>query len=641
MSQALAPPAPSGVAAGDGAKDGTGDAPATLLGIPLSGWGFAFRTWVAICLSLLVAFWLELPSAASAAVTVAILAQPTRGQAFTKAFYRLGATFLGATAAVVIASLFGGMPLLYAGACLAWVGVAVYLASFIDGSRAYGVVLSGYTVAIAAGPQIDNPLNVFTYSIDRAAVVSIGVLTVAVVNDVLAAPDIFDKLLPRIRDAVRKTAAFVDGVAQGNEAGPKQTVAMLQLIGALRADTEALRAETPIGRARQAAARNTIAGLVGSVFAARGLQQARRSEGGDTLNERWLHRRELQLARQQRLTRLNLHLLETGRAPKDAAVLPLHRDSPTALLSALRTIFCVCVAAALLRLGNWPSASLSVSMVGILIALGATNPDPNSFNRTAFWMMPVIFLLSGVVEFLILGGSDNFLALALALLPTTFVACFLTLKPATFTPGFLLLVFQLVVFSPSNPQVYDPTAFLTSGTLLCAAVFMVFPLYRAVLPVDAADRRRWIIGDTRRDLDEAVEGRARRSAVDTAYLNADRLIQLDKLDGTTEDMLAEGLALGEMTLSLMNLKALRLAARRSLPPGVRSPERSPKRVEQARAALRRNDAPALRALAQDVADHPPTDLGEEPPEHVRHRLNWAAELAGLSHLVSAFHPGRS
>ena len=48
----------------------------------------AGRTWLAIVLSLFIAFWLQLESASSAAVTVAILAQPTRGQAFTKAVYR-------------------------------------------------------------------------------------------------------------------------------------------------------------------------------------------------------------------------------------------------------------------------------------------------------------------------------------------------------------------------------------------------------------------------------------------------------------------------------------------------------------------------------------------------------------------------
>jgi hypothetical protein len=48
-----------------------------------------------------VSFWLE-----SAAVTVAILALPTRGQVLGKAVFRLMATVLGVTASIVIVGTF-------------------------------------------------------------------------------------------------------------------------------------------------------------------------------------------------------------------------------------------------------------------------------------------------------------------------------------------------------------------------------------------------------------------------------------------------------------------------------------------------------------------------------------------------------
>ena len=56
-----------------------------------AAWAFAFRIWLAMILALYAAFWLQLSSASSAAVCVAILAQPKRGQALSKALYR----FLG------------------------------------------------------------------------------------------------------------------------------------------------------------------------------------------------------------------------------------------------------------------------------------------------------------------------------------------------------------------------------------------------------------------------------------------------------------------------------------------------------------------------------------------------------------------
>ena len=49
-------------------------------GFPLSAWAFALRTWAAMVLALYVAFWLQLESASSAAVTVGILSLQTRGR---------------------------------------------------------------------------------------------------------------------------------------------------------------------------------------------------------------------------------------------------------------------------------------------------------------------------------------------------------------------------------------------------------------------------------------------------------------------------------------------------------------------------------------------------------------------------------
>ena len=55
--------------------------PFTLAKIPVSSWSFAIRVWLAMILALFVSFWLQLEAPATAALTVGILAEPTRGQA--------------------------------------------------------------------------------------------------------------------------------------------------------------------------------------------------------------------------------------------------------------------------------------------------------------------------------------------------------------------------------------------------------------------------------------------------------------------------------------------------------------------------------------------------------------------------------
>src|SRR5262244_208867 len=73
-----------------------------LAGLPVSSWAFAVRLWIAVTISLLTSFWLQLEAPSSAALTVLILAEPTRGQALAKAGWRLIATVIGTAASIAI-----------------------------------------------------------------------------------------------------------------------------------------------------------------------------------------------------------------------------------------------------------------------------------------------------------------------------------------------------------------------------------------------------------------------------------------------------------------------------------------------------------------------------------------------------------
>ena len=113
-----------------------------LAGFPLSAWAFALRTWAAMMLALYVAFWLQLASASSAAVTVGILSLQTRGQAHQKALYRLLMTVVGVVVSIIIAGLFTQARDLFVIAYASWLGLCVYVCRLLDGNRAYGVVLT-------------------------------------------------------------------------------------------------------------------------------------------------------------------------------------------------------------------------------------------------------------------------------------------------------------------------------------------------------------------------------------------------------------------------------------------------------------------------------------------------------------------
>jgi len=170
--------------------------PLSFAGASLSSWAFGIRIWVAVVIALGASFWLEIEAPSSAALTVAILAAPTRGQALEKACWRLLATIIGVTAAIVITGLFSQTRDLMLAAFAAWVGLCVYASGLLDGNRAYAAVLSGYTVALVALQQMDTPQHVFETAVARGAAVGIGI--VAVVNDLLATPDSHPQLAAKL-----------------------------------------------------------------------------------------------------------------------------------------------------------------------------------------------------------------------------------------------------------------------------------------------------------------------------------------------------------------------------------------------------------------------------------------------------------
>src|ERR1700716_861438 len=240
----------------------------TIAGFPLATWAFALRIWAAMMLALYAAFWLQLERAASAAVTVAILARPTRGQADQKAVYRVLATIIGVVASFVIAGLFPQSRSLFVIGFAAWLGLCVYVGGLLDGNRAYGGILSGYTVALVAVTQIDAPRNIFSAGVNRGAAIVVGIAALALVSDVFAAPNVHTRLSDKLVAAHRRVRAFALAILRGESADPIQSANLLREITALHPDITALFAASSGGGVRCAPARSAAVALVAEVSAA-------------------------------------------------------------------------------------------------------------------------------------------------------------------------------------------------------------------------------------------------------------------------------------------------------------------------------------------------------------------------------------
>ena len=524
----------------------TAPAPFTFAGMPLASWSLAFRIWIAVVVALCAGFWLELPSASSAAITVAILALPTRGQALEKAGFRLIGTIIGVAASIVLIGTFSQARDLLLMAFAVWIGLCIYAAGLWDGNRAYAAVLSGYTVALVAIQQIDTPHQVFDAGVERGAAIAVGICAIALVNDLLVAPDRHVGLAAQLADLHHRVREYAKALAR-RDAGDTAAAGLLREIAALRSEMTGLATESSSGSARSAAARSAAVAMVAELHAARVLNmmpsaaesaardhlisalETDESEGVTPLPATPAAWAVAELLRRDREVRDDLSALKSGKAPQRAWRTPFFRCHRLAADTGVRAALWLALPSVFLVLAGWPSADASLGLVAVIIGLGATTPNPRAFTVIALIATPIAAVLAGVLEFLILDGVSQFPLLALGLAPFVIgTTLLMTLPhPVLSSLGRLNLIFILAIMAPSNPQTYDPQAFLFTSLFVCLAVALLLASQLLIPPLSEERRRQGLIASAHRELDRlSSHRRERHSPEEAMFRDAVRIGQI-------------------------------------------------------------------------------------------------------------------
>src|SRR6516162_6835665 len=551
------------------------DRPLRFAGVPAGSWAFGIRIWLAVVVALAASFWLELEVPSAAAVTVAILAEPTRGRALEKACFRLIATVIGVTAAIVIVGLFSQARDLLLAAFAIWIGLCVYAVGLLDGNRAYAAVLSGYSVGIIAIQQIDAPDQVFQLGMERGAAIAVGIAAIALVNDLLAAPDSHPQLAARLTALHRRVRDYARAVLR-DSASDVTTAALLGDSAALRPEIASLAPESASGSIRSAAARSTAVALVAQVHAVRVLSAvvatadpASRDAIVAALDSGDPTAPDLppvlsgpaasalgEVLRRDAEVRDGLAALQAGRRPRHGWRTPLYRSHRTAAAAGIRAALCVALASIFFVLAGWSSASSALLLVTIILGLGATSANPQVFTINALIAAPIAAVLAGILEFLML-------ALALAPLMIGAAVAIRWPHPIVAALGRLNLIFILDIFSPSNPQPYDPNIFLFSVLFLVAGIGVLLAGHLLIPPPSGETRLGWLLASARRELDRVLSRRDRRWAPEEAmFRNAMRIAQLA---GATRGSPQQPTILGEALSYFDQTAAIRL---RRVEPGV-------------------------------------------------------------------------
>ncbi|QEE39766.1 MULTISPECIES: FUSC family protein [unclassified Methylobacterium] len=603
-----------------------------------AAWAFALRIWIAMMLALAAAFWLQLDSASSAATCVAILAQPKRGQAISKGVYRLLGTLIGAAVSILFMALFGQDRVLLLLAFTVWLGLCVFTAQYLQDTRAYGAMLSGYTVAIVALGQIDEPQGTFDAAVSRVAVIVLGIIVITFINDALASPSTWRTLLPQLRKAWDDTRAYARETLSDGDLGASRTAALIRTIAPMRADASAIAGELDDGPWRAAGARSCIAALyvlaaaVRAVAAAsaclrtrspaveealaicrrvaedpdpetlqrddarlRDLMDAAIRDGKRPLDEVVVLQRALDVACAATFAQDGIQAVADGHRPLRDARLPTHRDFPVALRGALRVAIGFAITAAAFVALGLPQASFALVQVASTAALSSVTPDPKKFANGVVIGMTLAATFAGIARFVFLDGVQGFPMLAIVMAPVIFLGCFLSLNPKTFGIGFIVIVFFPVLLGPSNPQSYDAQSFLLNAFLVVIAAIVLSIVVRLLLPVTPERQRVYALDSAQRSLADALVGEGGDATTRTS-LNADRLFQFAGYSSGSGAVRRASLS---HAFALARLEASAARAHAELR-RLWSVEPSRAAIQRARAGLATGDDRALESAARDL-----------------------------------------
>jgi uncharacterized membrane protein YccC len=599
--------------------------------IPVSSWSFAIRVWLAMILALFVSFWLQLEAPASAAVTVGILAEPTRGQALDKAGFRLLGTVVGVAASIAITGLFSQERDLILAAFAVWIGICVFAAKLLDGYRAYAAVLSGYTVALIATQQIDTPQHVFESGFARGAAIAVGILSMAVINALMYTPDRHPRLMVQLAAIRRRVRAYASGAFLDDPDNSTTFLTLVREIVALRPEIASVALESSSGSVRSAAARSVAVGLVAELQAGRILNcdpsdvddtacdrpRAARERADDSgLPAQWLpelvagqkrvHDVEAEASawaaqevlRRDEEVRQDLSALRSARWPLRAWRAPLYRSYRAAVESGVRAALWLAMTSIFYVWAGWPAASVSLSFVALIIGLGATTPSPRGFTAITLIGTPIAAVLTGILEFLILNGADAFPLLAIAMAPFTIGAAVLMKSQNLLwsSLGRVNLLFLPILLAPSNPQTYNPQSFLFTSVFLVAAASLLLAAQTLIPPVSDDERRMRLLAEARSELQEPVHQHG-EAPEEATFRDASRIGQFLAVGGAQDSR-----ALAEMLSCFDQSAMIRLcdAKLMQLTDGPLAPL-----VDEARAAIFKRDTPSLRTIAQRLREMAP------------------------------------
>jgi uncharacterized membrane protein YccC len=521
---------------------------------------YGLRLWVAVCLSLYVAFWLQLDNEYWAGVTVAIAFEASLGASLRKAWFYVIGTLIGAATIVALTALFPQDRVGFLVGLALWCAACAFVSTALRNFAAFAAALSGYTAAIIASGELGATGGasdtVFMLALTRATDVCIGIAATTIVlswTDLGAANRRLSSQLVAIS---RSIVGGLAGTFSASALNP-QALATVQhglserIAGLDRAIEEAI-GESSNLRFRLPILREAVGGLFAALSgwrmatyrvaqlpiddrrrAAETIQslipQELRSEGAaGWAADAWRIRQACTAAvraltaLQRRTPSLRLLADETAEAligvrrALDGVLLladpsrPVRRrrtarfyvsDWLPCLVNAVRVFITIGAIEFLWVATAWPTGALAITFASIYVLLFTLRGD-NVHSTAADFLIGVCLtsVAAAIVKFAVLPRLETFaglsLAIGLVLVPAG-VAIASRWRPAIFT--FMSIFFGLLL-GAQNQMVYDTQQFYNLALAMVIALGSAALSFRLLPPLSPALRARRLLALASQDL---------------------------------------------------------------------------------------------------------------------------------------------
>jgi uncharacterized membrane protein YccC len=539
---------------------------------------FGLRLWAAVCLSLYLAFWLQLDNPAWAGASAAVVSQPGVGASLRKGWFRVVGTIAGAVMIVVLTACFPQQRVAFLLGLALWCAACGLLATLLRNFASYAAALAGYTATIIAADELGatgGPSgDVFLLAVSRGSEICLGIVCAGAVLAAtdfggarrrlaaqfatlsaviargladtlpLSGPALADTREVR-RDLVRKVIALDPVIEEATGESSELRVRAAGLRAALHGLFMALAGWRTVAVHLEAApgtASHREAGLVRDAIPAtlRAMPSPQKTAdwAADPSTARAACAAAVRAlaalparAPSQRLLadQTARTLVGVARALDGVQLLadPGHRfptarqarwhvpDWLPAWVSAGRVFVTIAALEWLWVITQWPNGAGAPIFAAIVTLLFA--PRAEQAYSTAIGFMIGTFLataLAGLVQFAVLPGVTSFVGFSLALGLVLVPAGTLIALP--WQPGLFMAVTAALVplMAPTNQMTYNTAQFYNTALSVLAGVGAATLAFRLMPPPSPELRTRRLLAFTLRDLRRLMTAEIARNADD-------------------------------------------------------------------------------------------------------------------------------